>query len=181
MSVAITNLQRVRKINRRLLKQIVDALLTELELQKAEIGVCLVNGQEMTRLNETFLRHAGSTDVITFDYQENLAGAGVRKLLKREPTPERQSKSPHGVSCKEIHGEIFVCVDEAVLQARTFGTHWQSEIVRYVVHGVLHLTGHDDRRSTARRKMKREEDRLLAGLSRRFSLAQLSRPVRLSA
>jgi probable rRNA maturation factor len=71
-------------------------------------------------------------------------------------------------------------VDEAVLQARKFGTHWQSEIVRYVVHGVLHLTGHDDRLSAARRKMKREENRLLTGLSRRFSLAQLSRPVRLS-
>ncbi len=161
MSVALTNLQRGRKINRRLLKQIVDALLAELNLEKAEIGLCFVDASEMTRLNETFLRHAGSTDVITFDYS-------APQSKTRDAIPQH-------------HGEIFICVDEAVLQARKFGTNWQSEIVRYVVHGVLHLIGHDDRRPTARRKMKREENRLLAGLSRRFSLAQLSRPVRLSA
>jgi probable rRNA maturation factor len=176
MSVAITNLQRARKINRRFLKQIMDALLTELELEKAEIGVCLVDGLEMTRLNETFLRHAGSTDVITFDYGFGVPPSGGSK---RGTLPAQKDRLKPGH--QTLQGEIFVCVDEAVLQARKFGTHWQSEIVRYVVHGVLHLTGHDDRLSAARRKMKREEDRLLAGLSRRFSLAQLSRPVRLSA
>jgi len=41
-------------------------------------------------------------------------------------------------------GEIYICVDEAVLQARKFGTSWQSEVIRYLVHGVLHLLGFDD-------------------------------------
>ena len=81
----------------------------------------------------------------------------------------------------EIHGEIFICVDEAVLQARKFGTSWQSEIVRYIVHGVLHLLGFDDSSAGARHKMKREENRRLGGLSRRFTLAQLSRPARIPA
>jgi rRNA maturation RNase YbeY len=78
-----------------------------------------------------------------------------------------------------LHGEIFVCVDEALLQARKFGTSWQSETVRYVVHGVLHLLGHDDLRAAARRGMKREEDRLVREISRRFSLAQLARHPRI--
>ena len=43
-----------------------------------------------------------------------------------------------------LHGELFICVDEAVAQAKEFKTSWQSEVVRYVVHGVLHLLGHDD-------------------------------------
>ena len=47
---------------------------------------------------------------------------------------------------RPLHGEIFICVDEAVWQARKFRTSWQSEIVRYLVHGVLHLLGHDDSR-----------------------------------
>ena len=72
----------------------------------------------MTRLNETFLHHSGSTDVITFDY------------ASRPNTPILQ-------------GEIFVCVDEAVEQARRFCCAWQEEIIRYVIHGVLHLTGFD--------------------------------------
>ena len=61
----------------------------------------------------------------------------------------------------EIHGELFVCVDEAILHARGFRTSWQSEVIRYVVHGVLHLLGHDDHRAADRRKMRQEENRLL--------------------
>ena len=160
-TIVILNRQRTKKINVRFLRQIVAVLFVELDLAGAELGICLVGAPEMTRLNETFLRHAGSTDVITFDYS-------VPKPRTRDPRPK-------------IHGEIFVCVDEAVVQARKFGTSWPSELVRYVVHGTLHLTGHDDRRPAVRREMKREENRLLGRLSRRFALAQLSRPVRITA
>ena len=170
MNIAIASQQRAQRINLRLLKQIARALLAELEIEHADIGVCLVGAPEMTRLNETFLKHAGSTDVIAFDYSEaGRAGS---------PLP---ADGAHGVTRPTIHGEIFVCVDEAMVQARKFGTTWQSELVRYLVHGTLHLTGHDDRRPTVRRKMKREENRLLGKLSRRFALAQLSHTARISA
>ena len=137
-------------------------MLADLKIEKAELGIHLVAAPEMTRLNETFLRHAGPTDVITFDYTET-GRAG-------SPLP---TDGAHGVTRPTIHGEIFICVDEAVLQARKFRTSWQSEIVRYLVHGVLHLLGHDDRRAASRRKMKREENRRLRELSRRFPLRKL--------
>ena len=81
--------------------------------------------------------------------------------------------SPRRASRPTLHGEIFICVDEAVSQARKFGVSWQSEVARYVIHGVLHLLGHDDLRAGARCKMKREENRLLRELSRRFALSKL--------
>ena len=59
MNIAIANRQRTRKINLRLLKKITRELLAELELEKEEIGICLVAALEMTRLNETFLKHQG--------------------------------------------------------------------------------------------------------------------------
>ena len=102
----------------------------------------------MTHINQTYLRHAGSTDVITFDHAETRS------------TP---------------HGEIFICHDEAILQARRFRTTWQSEIVRYLIHGVLHLRGFDDHRAADRRKMKREENRLLREISLRFPISKLAR------
>jgi probable rRNA maturation factor len=162
MSVTIANRQRVQKINLRLLKKIADALLAELEMQKAEIGICLVDTPEMTQLNETFLKHKGSTDVIAFDYAET-GRAG-------SPLP---ADGAHGVTRPTILGEIFICVDEAVLQARKFGTSWPSEVVRYIVHGVLHLCGFDDSSAGARRKMKREENRRLREMTRRFPLSKL--------
>jgi probable rRNA maturation factor len=171
MSVTIANRQRAQKINLRLLKKIAKALLAELEIEKAEIGICLVGALEMTRLNETFLKHKGSTDVITFDYRtEGRAGS---------PLPAARSGTLRRAR-PTLHGEIFVCVDAAVLQARKFSTTWQSEVVRYIVHGILHLLGFDDSRVDARRKMKREENRRLGKLSRRFTLAQLSRPAKIS-
>jgi len=161
MNIVIANRQRTKKIDTRLLKQIVAGLFAELEITGAELGINLVGAREMTLVNETFLQHEGSTDVITFDH----------------------SNSEFGIRNSEfkLHGELFVCVDEALLQAKQFGVTWQSEVVRYVVHGVLHLLGHDDLRPELRSKMKRAENRLVRRLAGRFSLAQLSRTAKLGA
>jgi len=77
-----------------------------------------------------------------------------------------------------LHGELFICIDDAVAQARPFRTTWQSEIVRYVVHGILHLQGFDDSTPDARRKMKRQENHLMRALAKRFSFHQLGSPAR---
>ena len=160
LDLTIQNRQRIRAVNLRLLRQIVNSLLkAELEVEEVELGITLIAAPEMTRLNETFLQHEGSTDVITFDYCE----PGTRNL-------ERGA---------DIHGELFVCVDEAILQARRFRASWQSEVVRYLIHGVLHLLGHDDHRVADRRKMKREENRLLRLMATRFALSRLARKTKL--
>jgi probable rRNA maturation factor len=152
MNIVIANRQRTRRVNVRRLKGIIAALFEELKISEGELGVSLVGAREMTRVNETFLQHKGSTDVITFDHAEDAQPAGSRPL----------------------HGELFVCVDEAIRQARRFKTAWQSEVVRYIVHGVLHLLGHDDLRKDRRRKMKREENRLVRWLAQKISLAQIA-------
>jgi len=156
MNVLIANRQRVKKINARLLNKIAAAVLTELEIGRCELEINLLGAKEMAALNEIFLRHEGSTDVITFDYLEKRkAESGKRKF---------------------VYGEIFISVDDAVSQAKRFKTSWQSEIIRYLVHGILHLLGHDDLRADLRRKMKRQENRLLRALLVKFSLAQIARP-----
>jgi probable rRNA maturation factor len=176
MDIAIANCQRTKEINLRLFKQITRALLEELELETVEIGINFVGSTEMTRLNETFLHHAGSTDVIAFDYRFVVPPSGGSR---RNATSAQKNRLKPGQ--QTLHGEIFICVDEAVLQARRFGTSWQSEIVRYAVHGILHLLGFDDGNAGSRRKMKREENRRLRRLARRFSLAQLSGPAKIPA
>src|SRR5262249_45204586 len=135
-TLLITNRQGVMALNARLLRTLTKSLLTDLlELEHFELGISIVRAPEMAQLNEKFLQHEGSTDVITFDYVE------------------RGTCLPHG--------EIFICIDDAIAQAREFRTSWQSELTRYVIHGVLHLQGFDDLKPAARRKMKREENRLL--------------------
>lgn len=145
----VKNRQRTRRLNVPLLRQITLTLLRDCFGQECfELGLHLVGAKHMARLNEQFLHHTGSTDVITFGYEA--PGSG------------------------RLHGDIFICVDVAISQARSFGTTWQSEVGRYVIHGLLHLRGHDDLRAAERRIMKREENRLLRVLARRFALSRLS-------
>jgi probable rRNA maturation factor len=162
-SLLIRNRQRAIPLNTRLLREITRALLEDLlELENFDLAIYIVRAPEMARLNETFLQHSGSTDVITFDYSDSVL-----------PASRRQTNLPAGCR-KHVHGEIFICIDDAIAQARQFRTSWQSEIVRYVVHGILHLRGFDDLRPADRRKMKREENRRLAELGRLFPLSKLA-------
>ena len=159
MNILIANRQRTKKIDARFLKAITASVLADLQIEHCELEINLVGSTGMAALNETFLQHTGSTDVITFDYSE---GKKLRKNV--------------GVS-----GEIFICVDDAIMQAKQFKTRWQSEVARYVVHGILHLLGHDDLRPAPRRAMKREENRLVRALEKKFSLAQIERRSRIRA
>jgi len=150
-SVLLRNHQRFRRLDSRLLRRILRTFLLEvLDPPEFQLEVHVVGTEEITRLNETYLRHRGSTDVIAFNY----ADAGDTAL----------------------HGEIFVCLPEAVTQARRFRTSWQRELVRYLVHAVLHLAGHDDRTPGERRKMKRAEDAALRRLANEYYLEKISGP-----
>jgi probable rRNA maturation factor len=50
------------------------------------------------------------------------------------------------------HGEIFISVETAKKHARAFGNSLASELCLYIVHGLLHLHGFDDRTQAARAK-----------------------------
>ncbi len=164
LDLTLRNRQQTRPVNLRLLRCVCTTLLAELlRVKNAELGVTLVAAPEMTHINGEFLQHEGSTDVITFDYSE-----------VADPNPQTLNARV------QLHGELFVCLDEAVLQARRFRTTWQSELVRYIIHGALHLLGHDDHHAPDRREMKREENRLLRVLALRFPLSRLARKPRLS-
>ena len=172
MNVVIANRQRVKKINARLLKQIIGELFSELKIADAELGIHLVGAKEMALVNETFLQHAGSTDVITFDHAALVTQASSLCV------PSRKTHRLEACATT-LHGELFICIDDAIAQAKEFKTSWQSELVRYIVHGVLHLLGYDDLKPHLRRVMKREENRLVRLLAKRFSFAQLARPAKL--
>jgi len=159
--LAIRNRQRTRAVDSRLLRRIVVWVLQDLlAIADYELGVQLVGVAEMARVNEQFLQHSGSTDVITFDHGAAAGTAATPAALVRPGT---------------LHGELWVCVDDAVSQARQFGTSWQQEIARYIVHGLLHLRGYDDRTAALRRVMKREENRLVTSVERQFAIRRLAR------
>ena len=150
--LSFRNRQRTRALNLPLLRRITRHLLEkELGVTDYELGFHFVDAPKMARLNQQFLGHEGSTDVITFNHAEE------------HPSPHR------------MHGEVFISVPDALKQAGMFQTTWPSEIVRYIIHGLLHLSGYDDLKAAARRVMKHEERRLLRHVAKSFRLADIAR------
>jgi rRNA maturation RNase YbeY len=163
LCVQLFNRQKTRRVNlplwRRVILRLLDGILTGRRRNRAteswpaggQLGVHLIQAGEMARLNQAFLGQAGSTDVLAFNYQEGAQEKGM------------------------LCGEIFISVDDAVACAPRFRTTWQPELVRYLVHGLLHLQGYDYRRTAARRAMKKLENRLLKQLSLSFDWGRLER------
>jgi rRNA maturation RNase YbeY len=148
-ALRIRNRQKIRPVNLPLLRKLAKIVLRELAPEKQfDLAVHLVQDREMEKINLEFLGHSGSTDVITFPYTA-------------PDDPE------------QVQGEIVISMDTALLQARQYKTTWQNEIVRYLIHGILHLHGHDDVNPAKRRAMKKEEKNLLGRLSRQFPLSTL--------
>jgi rRNA maturation RNase YbeY len=198
-ALILRNRQRALAVDLRRLRAVATALIEDwLGLESFDLGVYLVSVSEMARLNETYLRHQGSTDVITFDYtasaptfpepETGRAGLPPSRGLPGLAQPGSPGGSPyqvHGLKVRspseeaprnvQLQGEIFICPAEAKVQARRFRTTWTSELTRYLVHGLLHLQGYDDLRAADRRRMKRREGRLLRQLSRQFDLRELAR------
>ena len=149
-TLSLRNRQRVRSVNIVLLRRLTLALVRDhLRVPRFELCIHLVAAPEMTRINELFLRHAGSTDVITFDHSEG------------------------GDAGSNLQGELFICLNDAVAQARQFRTTWPREVARYLIHGLLHLCGYDDRSPAARRRMKARENQLLRQAALSFPLSRL--------
>jgi probable rRNA maturation factor len=59
------------------------------------------------------------------------------------------------------HGEIFISVETAKRHARAFGNSLLGEVQLYMVHGVLHLHGFDDRTQPGARRMEKMQARIL--------------------
>jgi probable rRNA maturation factor len=64
------------------------------------------------------------------------------------------------------HGEIFVSVEMAKRHARAFGNSLHRELQLYIVHGLLHLHGFDDRTQPGARRMEKMQARILGDCSR---------------
>jgi len=107
--------------------------------ESGQLSVAIVGARRMANLHWQYLGVGGPTDVLTFDL-----GSDRR----------------HG----RLDGEIVLCADVARRQRA-----WRAELALYLVHGVLHLAGYDDRTPRAARRMHAREAELLRELGIAYS------------
>lgn len=150
---------------------------------RGHISIAIVGNDEMARLHRRHLGIAGPTDVLTFDEGSTAPGRAKGAVIlgeivasadvaaaecgRRAAASPRLRKGPRHASCKtEYVGPIW-------RGTRHINRAAIAELALYVVHGVLHLAGYDDRRRTDFERMHRREDELLlkAGIGRVFAPA----------
>jgi probable rRNA maturation factor len=154
----ILNRQRSVRVGRRSLELFLRRLRKHLALGQADLTVCLVSDSEIVRMNETFRKKKGPTDVLSFPSRERAA----RKVLGRaaKGSGARRAPAPAGsrMGHAEYLGDIAISPATARRNAQRYGRSLPSELQVLTLHGVLHLLGYDH--ETDHGQMNRLERRL---------------------
>ena len=95
------------------------------------------NDDKILEVNRKYINHDYYTDVITFDYSRPM----------------------------RISGDVFISLETVRSNAILLGKTYDNELMRVIIHGILHLCGVDDKGPGEREIMERHEDEALALLS----------------
>lgn len=137
MSVSIQCRLKSVSVREATLRRVTGKLLRLLDEAEVEVCIGLIGDTKMRRLNRTYRNKDRTTDVLAFAYRE--ARTGVTFLL----------------------GDVVISIPAARRQAKAFSHSLDEEVLRLLIHGVLHLVGYDHERSRQQaRRMRRKETEL---------------------
>lgn len=123
------------------IKATAQRLLEAVDERTSSLSVTLVNDEAIRTLNAEHRGKDAATDVLSFPLEGPSMWAKVRQ-------PEH------------MIGDVVISIDTARRQAADYDATLQDEVYRLLVHGLLHVMGHDHEEATERRIMESEEQRL---------------------
>jgi len=152
--VQIHNAQPHLQVDETLLRDVVRQTLQQERIAAAEISLAILDDAAIHELNRDYLHHDFPTDVLSF-------------LLTADECRAESGDSPQPAAGKDdaskrIEGEVILSAETACRRAAEFGWSPHDEIVLYLVHGLLHLAGYDDRTSDERCRMRSRERAVLS-------------------
>lgn len=95
-----------------------------------KISVIFVDDNYLLDVNVKYLKHNYFTDIITFNYNQGLS----------------------------ISGDLYISIDTIKSNAEFYDTNFKNELLRVIVHGVLHLLGYNDCEESEKIVMRERED-----------------------
>lgn len=143
VKLEVTDLQKFYPIDKNKIKKLVAAVLkAEKKGVNTELSIVFVDNKRIKEMNSAFLGHNYATDVLSFPY----------------PEPSRKNT---------IAGEIIVSVEMAAEFSQKQGYSLEGEVALYLIHGLLHLLGYDDKHKSDAKKMHQREGELLSNFGYR--------------
>lgn len=110
------------------------AVAAEYGFSVGQINYIFCSDERELAVNREFLGHDYYTDVITFDYS----------------------------TAQTLNGDIFISLDTVRSNAEMVGVPFEQELMRILIHGVLHLTGQGDKTPETKAEMTAKENKALA-------------------
>lgn len=118
---------------RRNLIKFINKVIREEGRIPGDLNFIFTDDDSLLEINKEFLGHNYFTDVITFG--EN--------------------------SGNVLNGEVYLSIERIRENAEKYKINTVEEILRVIIHGVLHLCGYDDKSANEKRKMRRLENKYL--------------------
>ena len=115
----------------------------------AEIGVTVVEAEEIRSLNREFRGNDSVTDVLSFPQYDDMEELAY-DLADEEVTA--------------LIGDVVICYDRVLSQAEEFGTGVTREFVYLFTHSILHLMGYDHMEEDDKQEMRAREEEILGSI-----------------
>jgi probable rRNA maturation factor len=140
------NLQRVQvfqgsravRVSHAEIQRAAAQVLRRLRVRRYDLSLAVLDDAGMAQLNRRYRNHRGPTDVLAFDLREDTS--------------------------RTMEGQIVISAETAQRQARQRRISAKTELMLYLIHGILHLAGFNDTTPLAARQMRRQEQQLLQAL-----------------
>ena len=116
-----------------IIEEWIELVADQYECEVADIAYTFIDDEEMLHINNEQLGHDYYTDIITFD-------DSIGSLLS---------------------AEIVISLDTVASNAEKFGQPYRRELLRVIIHGILHLCGINDKGPGEREIMEAAENRAL--------------------
>jgi rRNA maturation RNase YbeY len=126
------------------LKQIIKQIAIDHGYKIGSIDYVVVSDERLLEINNSSLQHDYYTDIITFDYTENM----------------------------KLEGEIYISLDRVIENSQIYKEEFHVELTRVVLHGVLHMVGYKDKTKNESTKMREMEKRYITQFLNKFHVEQ---------
>ncbi len=128
--IEIADQQTALPVNTKRIKEVIRAIVADAQIIRAEISIAVVDDETIHQLNREYLEHDYPTDVLSFVLEHTELS---------------------------LQGEVIVSSDTAITNSAKYDQSAENELFLYVVHGLLHLVGYDDKNAEARADMRLKE------------------------
>lgn len=130
MAISFSFQKKINLHSRTKLKEWINKTAEQREKKIGNISYIFCSDDELLQINNQYLKHDYYTDVITFDYSEGAV----------------------------LNGDIFISVDRVRDNAKQVGVTFEEELYRVMIHGVLHLSGVNDKTEQQAKQMRKAEE-----------------------